>query len=276
MGGSTTGTGSTGTGSTSGASSTSGTTGSTCTDACSAGETQCAGSQLQTCEAGDAGCLIWSGAANCSTDGGWACDPVLNACVPTCNVNQIQSDCDSAVAVINGCCAGGFAPLTGALLCSQEIQAGNDPDQQCQSLSGDSCSTINSLYFDVGICCCEAGDYCDEETSNWTCTQVCTSGTSSSCYCAPNDDGSELVDSPFICKADDGAAYHACVGLTVTCSSPYDCWTTSYGEFCTNSCNVDSDCGDTGVACCDTSGVSCSNDFGGCAASGACLPCGSF
>ena len=172
----------------------------------------------------------------------------------------------------------------------QELNAQRDPDSECQGLAAESCSQLEQAYQAIETCCCPSGQYCNEETSTWTCTPSCQDASdcasnASATSCCPNDNGSEIVDSDFICKPDDGKAYHGCSGTFTTCSSPYDCWTAPGGQYCTLSCNQDSDCNDPNAACCDTSGPTCSNDFdscdantacGGTACAGACLPCGTF
>ena len=255
-----------------------GTTGSSCTDQCALGGTLCSGVQVQTCDFGVDGCLEWQAAVACSA--GQLCDPTLNACVGICQASDVQSACASAANVINGCCAGGFS-LSGDQLCAQELTAGNDPGSQCTSLAGDACSTIESLYRQVGTCCCPTGLFCDEETSAFTCVPQCTSATSCASQatrtaCAPNDNQGALVQGPNICKADDALPYHGCVGITETCGSGFDCWAVgSIEKVCTTSCASSTDCGNRGVVCCDLT-ATCDNNVASCAAAGACLPCGSY
>jgi hypothetical protein len=131
--------------------------------------------------------------------------------------------------------------------------------------------------------------------------QDCAEGNSAYPSCAPEyDAGVGLLSAPsgvstFYCVADDGQPYDGCAGTFTTCSGVFDCWTiqswsASSGnngpmELCALSCNVDADCNQPGVACCDTTGVACSNDVEECdgngacnntSCAGACLPCGSF
>ncbi len=281
---------------TSGASSTSGTAttgGSTsgatgCTDLCFDGDTQCSGTQVQTCGPTSAGCLDFSAPAACPA--GQLCDSVIGGCQPLCQVSAVVSGCDTAAATINPCCAGSLGPTSGAALCALEVSAGNDPQAQCTTLAGQTCAAIAAEYVAVSTCCCPAGQYCDESTSAWSCSPSCTSnaacaGLTARPSCAPNNNGAGLVDTPYLCQPDDAAAFHGCTGSLTNCSGSYDCWTNGHGEFCTLSCNVDADCGQPGVACCDTTatcsnsashcnsnpGVSCGT-FSSCA--GACVPCG--
>src|SRR6185437_6251419 len=77
-----------------GATSTSSGTGGACSDACTAGATQCAGTQVQTCAQQANGCLGWGAATDCPMN--YSCSGnhcVMTPCTPgalQCSGNVLQ------------------------------------------------------------------------------------------------------------------------------------------------------------------------------------------
>ena len=213
-----------------------------------------------------------------------------------CSAPQTLSDCGEAAGVINTCCMGTQPTWTAETLCQALTSPGTAPDSACASFAGQTCADLEIAFNTPvdGNCCCPTGQNCDQVSGS--CVTVCASSAdctsdNSTPACAP-DGNAQLIEEGgtdgFICRPSDGVGYDGCGGANNECRSPFDCWTAPEGQFCTLSCNVDADCGNPGIACCDTSSaVSCSNFLGihGCdtnpactggACAGACLPCGSF
>jgi hypothetical protein len=92
--------------------------------------------------------------------------------------------------------------------------------------------------------------------------------------CAPVADNGVVAARAMVCRPNDGAAYHGCQFIANNgCDSGYDCWRDRLGnEFCARSCNSSADCGNAGIACCNTT-ARCNRLIGSCGGAGACMPC---
>jgi hypothetical protein len=243
-----------------------------------------------------------STAANAPNDPGTDC----------CSQFAFAGMCASADCIHNGlavqdpsdCCSGNGAtagtPPDTNLYCNPIATCGQPGAMPNYSDGTDCCTgsvftSANVLNYQnagpsqlVGTCSASAG-----LPLPCTSTAQCPQGTATDSnniggVCVPNSNGTGLVSGSWVCQPVSGAAYQGCALPNSTadtdCPNNFDCWSFGYGGtgFCTTSCNTDSDCGQPGVACCDTSTTcvhvsckaGCGNSLLNCA--GSCVTCGSF
>lgn len=170
-----------------------------------------------------------------------------------------------------------FAALAVSACGSHECSTSN-PTGTCANL-GDQCIAGACCSKPCAAVCCGASQTCyDDGVGNKSCATTCT--TSSQCpaaspccallsngggacvnaagnavcrcsvgsecgtgCCAPNVDASGNPVGPLVCKANDGAAYHCCNGLT-TCTGSTCCGRDANGNnTCIAPCTNDSQCG---------------------------------
>ncbi len=209
----------------------------TCNNTCSTtGQTQCSGTQVQTCQADANGCLAWSAAAACPT--GQACAAASNICAAVCNntcSSQGATQCSglqvqTCTADTNGCLAWSTAVACGAGQscsaatnscqtdpCNGVPTAGVCSDsatiQVCATPSGQGTPAVYTYSCPAGSACSTAGGI-----AHCANTGTCTPGAT---VCL---DATHLVT----CNA--GTA------VTSTCTS--SCLDTAIGSMCTSALPV--------------------------------------
>jgi hypothetical protein len=170
------------------------------------------------------------------------------------------------------CCSAGAVCLDDGLG-NKKCAAGCTDSAQCPS---------------TAPCCGPSAEgLCGSMGSTWACMpmslcagQVCRCATTAGCgkagggVCAPFVVAGNPVG-PYVCAANDGAAYHGCGGNclgTVRCPSAGgdDCYTVGGNTFCGKGCAVDGDCAASGVCC---KPATCGNCVNGCKGAGVCGPC---
>jgi hypothetical protein len=109
-----------------------------------------------------------------------------------------------------------------------------------------SCTT--SSQCPVNAKCCELLQDGNSVCAASDGTNLCRCTTGAECNtkaCAPNLDAQSNPVGPYVCVANDGAAYHGCVGALTTCQdSGTCCFTdTQNNYFCATPCLNDSQCG---------------------------------
>lgn len=244
-----------------------------------AGQTQCSGERIQRCMDKGGGCLEWSPSDPCPE--GEICSG--GACVKLCDLMPVLAACTQAAKDVNACCGGtlGDMPLDAAGICQQFVALGKDPRVECPryTLQTD-CATVQMLIGGANGCCCPVDYVCDPENAN-KCVLGCTSAAS----CNGNPGGKScalagvngvITVKGRICRPDDAKPLHGCrLVANNGCDNGYDCWRDARNNtVCTKSCNVNEDCGNPGIACCDASvNVTCNRLDGKCGGKGACLPC---
>jgi hypothetical protein len=240
-----------------------------------AGMSRCVVDQLQTCVDDGTGCLSWDAPVACPA--GAMCTG--GACVDACAGADLMTACTQAAKDVNNCCGGTLARIDALALCHAFVKAGKDPKAQCAAWTlQTTCDTVADALSTMGSCCCQVGYACDPENANrcvLTCTQKTScSGSPGGSYCAPAGRNGVITEKAWLCRPDDGRPLHGCEFIANNgCDGGYDCWRDKLGnEFCTRSCNVDADCGNPGVACCNKTAV-CNRIIGKCGGVGACTPC---
>ena len=223
------------------------------------GATQCSGIEVQACLAGSDGCLDWTATKTCA--GGETCDPATVACEDVCSASNVAAACTTAFKKFVGCCAGGnVTSISSATdLCHFGISEGQDPLVYCEGASNATCAAFNRAPAKgslAGNCCCPSGEFCDPD-HGYACVPTCA--VHADCITSPNGTACAPVvqnDQPaakvYICKPDDGAAWHGCNSSSVICQGTSECFAdASSNRFCTLACTFDSECGPSAIGCCN-------------------------
>jgi hypothetical protein len=249
-----------------------------------------------------------------------ACTPNGSPSTATAPPNDPGTDCCSQRAYAGmcadqNCTTNGGATTDGTSCCAGNgATAGSPPNQNVLYCN----PTPNCVQpgqqpaYDDGTDCCSGEAYDDDDVGNGPtqligkcqgvrglplpCMTVadCPQPEDAAQACVPASNPSGIISGSWICQENDGANYDGCSPTANIgnyelnyCGAGFDCWAIpGNSEFCTTSCNVDADCGQPGVACCDT-GASCKNDVESCnsdgcmdggsgSCAGACITCGSF
>jgi hypothetical protein len=145
---------------------------------------------------------------------------------------QVEAGCPAARSCGANCCDVGSKcvdPGTGQKTCAFDCTSSS----QCPTASR--CCTL--LIDGTGACL----------ASGSSTNQQCRSTTGSECAsgsCAPALDLSANPVGPYVCKPNDGAPYHGCMGALTFCSTAHCCVTDANGnQFCSLACVNDSNCG---------------------------------
>lgn len=188
------------------------------------------------CEAGDS-CI------------GDACCAASQSCGSSC--------CDSGDSCVgNACCSG--AQACGSMCCA----AGSEcvEDQAGNPICGVSCEKSADCSGEMP--CCEVlgdrdgGGVCAPSpptASSYAC--LCVTSSECSGECAPGVNDAGIITGPYICAPDDGSSHAGCGGAVTACSvaNQYCSIDQEGNAFCSLVCGSDAACGNSGVACCDTS-----------------------
>ena len=264
-----------------------GTGGGTCstctgTQTCSGGQCQapacgpgnCNGCcQGGSCQGGNSTSACGSGGGGCSScTGGETCNG--GQCGTTCT-NPCGGGCCAATdqCISNQCCPA--AQTCGATCCSAgatcyKDQAGN---QKC----GVNCSVSSScpagtdccvlLQNGSGVCAKQDGSFLCKCTMSSDCSRLAATPA-----CVPDAANDAVRSNDYVCKPNDAAPYHGCNAGSGCCDSTHDCVADALGnQFCSRACTRDLQCGNAGIACCNTD-ATCHNCFASCAA-GSCMTC---
>jgi hypothetical protein len=118
--------------------------------------------------------------------------------------------------------------------------AGDDAPDDGGTGDGPACATP------CGSQCCPANQGCSTDgIGNPTCVPTCqTKDDCPSGCCAPATNAAGDPVGPYICKPNDGQAYHCCYGITVNCGANHCCVSDTDGnEFCAVPCTSNTPCG---------------------------------
>lgn len=238
------------------------------------------------------------GVGGCPNPCGLTCCPLNEVCNNgTCtSPNQCASPCGGACCqgqeqCVNGACC---VPCGGAC-CGNGDTCLNGSCCAADKVCGSTCCNQGAICIvdkagnKACAVACQTNNQCGGQTpccvllNNDTTTGACVANGLGSCRCATGAECASGACAPvvsndvvaakvYVCKANDGAAWHGCNG-SVTCANGYDCWIDGSGNhFCARSCNNDSQCGNAGVACCNTQ-AKCDNAVFSCGGAGGCMTC---
>jgi len=182
-----------------------------CTDACTAGATQCGASgDVETCSAAANGCLAWAVTADCTVDQTCTTNGNTSSCVDSCTDScaagttrcSVDGDVESCTVATTGCldwsvstacdadqtCDATGAAATCVDTCTDVCTGGAT---RCGSNSDvETCSRAATGCFDWSVSTdCNVNQRCDDSGPNVLCVDgcvdVCASGAT---QCGPNGD----------------------------------------------------------------------------------------
>jgi len=253
--------------------------GSACTNACTAGLTQCAVGVVQSCQTGANGCTQWVTTTTCGThetctvtgaDAGATASCVCNSseCTEVGTVCQDSQTVATCAKDVSGCFyAASTSPCTAPMSCS-----GLTPSAACSLTCTNSCTQGQKSCVSGGLVTCTLGSNgCLAYSAPVACGahQSCTGATgAATCSCNPNEcvsanpvcAGSTAVAT---CGLDAQGCYYAVT--STACSASQTCG----GGSC--NCNPGlTNCGGACVSC--AAGSLCAGQSCACASGAQCVP----